>query len=119
MWALVGHADRYFASEKPCDKTLSVERKGTILYVAAEVVRQMAILVQPAMPGSAAKLLDLLAQPESARSFASLGATGRLAPGTLLPAPVGVFPRYQRAVDPDAAPAKPQKAPKPPKSKGA
>ena len=61
-WAVVGEGDRYFAAEKPFDKALSEERKGTILYVTAEVVRQIAILAQPAMPASCAKLLDLLAQ---------------------------------------------------------
>ena len=120
VWAVIGDADRYFASEKPFDKTLTTERKGTILYVAAEVVRQLAILVQPAMPGSAAKLLDLLAQPEGARTFAALGAGGRLKPGVELPPPVGVFPRYVKPVDPDAdaakKPGKPPKQPKQPKS---
>ena len=112
VWAVIADADRYFASEKPFDKALSAERKGTILYVTAEVVRQLAILVQPAMPASAAKLLDLLAQPPAVRTFASLGRAGRLAPGITLPAPVGIFPRYVKPVDPDAAPAKPAKAPK-------
>ena len=120
VWAVISDADRYFASEKPFDKNLSVERKGTILYVAAEVVRQLAILVQPAMPQSAAKLLDLLGQPAEVRTFAALGAGGRLQPGTVLPAPVGVFPRYVKPVDPDAEaakkPAKPAKKPKQPKT---
>jgi methionyl-tRNA synthetase len=105
-WAVIGDGDRYFASEKPFDKTHSLERKGTILYVTAEVVRQLAILAQPAMPQSAGKLLDLLAQPAKARAFTALGAGGRLQPGLTLPAPVGVFPRY---VEPEstAAPAEP------------
>ena len=95
VWALVSDGDRYFASEKPFDKAHTLERKGTILYVTAEIVRQMAILAQPAMPGSAGKLLTLLGQPEgAARSFAALGAGGRLQPGLTLPAPAGVFPRY-------------------------
>jgi len=101
VWAVVSEGDRYFATEKPFDKLHSLERKGTILYVTAEVVRQLAILAQPAMPDSTAKLLGLLAQPEgSARSFAALGAAGRLKAGTVLPAPVGVFPRY---VEPEPA----------------
>ncbi len=100
MWDVIGEGDRYFASEKPFDKAHSAERKGTILYVTAEVVRQLAILAQPVMPASAAKLLELLAQEEgAARSFAALGAGGRLKPGTQLPEPQGVFPRY---VDPAA-----------------
>lgn len=101
VWEVVAEGDRYFASEKPFDKSLTPERKGTILYVTAETVRQLAILVQPAMPSSASRLLDLLAQPEgAARQFAALGAAGRLKPGTQLPEPQGVFPRY---VDPEAA----------------
>ena len=115
VWAVVSDADRYFASEKPFDKSLSVERKGTILYVAAEVVRQLAILVQPAMPGSAAKLLDLLAQEPQARAFASLGPAGRLRAGTRLPPPVGVFPRYLRPDATDGGAEKPAKAAKPQK----
>ncbi|MEW5962525.1 MAG: hypothetical protein AB1749_03100 [Pseudomonadota bacterium] len=103
VWDVIAEADRYFASEKPFDKSHSLARKGTILYVTAEVVRQLAILVQPVMPASAAKLLGLLAQgadvPTSpaeaaARLFCALGPAGRLRPGTVLPPPVGVFPRY-------------------------
>jgi methionyl-tRNA synthetase len=121
VWAVIAEGDRYFASEKPFDKALTLERKGTILYVTAEVVRQLATLCQPAMPASAAKLLDLLAIPAEKRSFASLGSAGRLKPGSTLPTPAGVFPRY---VDPEAEaakamPVKPPKQPKAPKDKTA
>jgi methionyl-tRNA synthetase len=75
---------------------------GTVLYVTAEVIRQVAILVQPVMPGSASRLLDLLAVPAEARLFDCLGGAGRLAAGTALPTPVGVFPRYVEAESPDA-----------------
>ena len=117
VWGVIGDADRYFASEKPFDKAHTLERKGTILYVTAEVVRQLAILAQPAMPDATAKLLDLLGQPADARGFDRLGSAHRLAAGLTLPAPVGVFPRY---VDPEAATAepvaKPAKQPKQPKA---
>ena len=111
-WAVVSEGDRYFAGEKPFDKSLSEERRGTILYVTAEIVRQIAILAQPAMPASTGQLLDLLAIPEGARTFAALGTAGRLHGGATLPAPQGVFPRY---IDPDAEAAKSlPKAPPPP-----
>jgi methionyl-tRNA synthetase len=71
---------------------------GTVLYVTAEVIRQAAILAEPAIPVGASRLLDLLAVPEEARDFAALGT--RLTPGTVLPTPVGIFPRY---VEPEAA----------------
>jgi methionyl-tRNA synthetase len=44
------------------------------------------------MPQSMAKLLDQLAVPEAARDFAALDTA--LKPGTSLPAPQGIFPRY-------------------------
>jgi methionyl-tRNA synthetase len=102
VWNLVSNGDRYFASEKPFDKSHSAERKGTILYVTAEAVRQIALLSLPVMPTSAGKLLDLLAQPADARTFASLGAKGRLQAGAVLPAPAGVFPRYMPPEAPEA-----------------
>ena len=69
----------------------------TILYVTAEVLRQIAILVQPVMPASAGRLLDQLGVPEDARDFAKLGAAGRLTAGTELPPPQAVFPRHVEA----------------------
>ncbi len=102
VWAVVADANRYFAAEEPWAKRKTdLERMGTILYVAGEIVRQVAILAQPVTPGAAKHLLDMLAQPDEARLFTALGAASRLAPGLALPAPTGAFPRY---VDPAEAP---------------
>jgi methionyl-tRNA synthetase len=94
-WAVVADANRYFAGEAPwaLAKT-DPARQATVLYVTAEVIRNVAILAQPAMPVSAGKLLDLLAVPADARNFAALGGGKRLATGVPLPAPTPVFPRY-------------------------
>jgi methionyl-tRNA synthetase len=75
---------------------------ATILYVTAEVTRQIAILVQPVMPKSAEMLLDQLGVPAGARDFASLGPEGRLEAGTELPPPEPVFPRHVEAESPAA-----------------
>ncbi len=64
-----------------------------MLYTTLETVRIAALLSQPVMPESMATLLELLGQPADQRSFVAIGT--RLASGTALPAPVGVFPRYQ------------------------
>ncbi len=95
VWGVVAEANRYFAGEAPWTlaKTDPV-RQGTVLYVTAEVVRQVAILSAPFMPSSAAKLLDLLAVPASERQFCDLGGGRRIAAGAKLPAPSPVFPRY-------------------------
>jgi len=100
VWAVVAEANRYFAGEAPwaLAKT-DPARQKTVLYVTAEVVRQIAILTQPAMPVASGKLLDSLGIPDDARNFAELGGVKRIAPGTTLPAPVAVFPRY---VEPSA-----------------
>ncbi|MCZ7855346.1 methionine--tRNA ligase [Agrobacterium salinitolerans] len=93
--AVVSETDRYFASQEPWAlKKTDPERMGTVLYVTAEVVRQIGILLQPFMPESCEKLLDLVAAPADKRDFAALGAAGRLVPGTPLEAPKPVFPRY-------------------------
>ena len=94
VWTLLIDANGYFDKERPFDKALTAERRGTILYVTGEVVRQVAILCQPAMPESSGKLLDLLAIPAGERNFAHLGTAHRLKAGTTLPAPSGVFPRW-------------------------
>jgi methionyl-tRNA synthetase len=95
VWAVVAETNRYFAGEAPwaLAKTDPV-RQGTVLYVTAEVLRQVAILAQPFMPESAGKLLDLLAIHPGARDFAALGAGQRIPFAAHLPPPAPVFPRY-------------------------
>lgn len=100
IWAVVADANRYFAASAPWElRKTSPERFGSVLWTTAEVIRQVAVLAQPFIPDSAAKLLDLLAVPVEARSFASMGEAGRLVAGAALPAPMPVFPRY---VEPEA-----------------
>ena len=117
VWSVVADANRYFASEQPWAKAKTdPARQGTILYVTAEVIRQVSLMAQPFMPTASGKLLDLLAVPAAERDFTALESGKRLASGVQLPAPQGVFPRY---VEPETAeaekPAKPTKPPKPAK----
>jgi len=95
VWAVVADANRYFASEEPWAKAKTdPKRQGTVLYVTAEVLRQVAILAQPFVPSSAAKMLDLLAIPADERDFTQLGGGKRIKAGITLPPPKPVFPRY-------------------------
>ena len=71
-----------------------------MLYVTAEVIRQVAILAQPVMPDASAKLLDILGIATDARDFTQLGGSVRIAPGAQLPPPAPIFPRY---IEPTAA----------------
>jgi methionyl-tRNA synthetase len=116
VWAVVADANRYFAGEEPWAKRKTdPARMGTILYVTAEAVRQVAILAAPVVPAAAGKLLDGLGQEAGTRSFRALGEAGRLRAGTPIPAPTGVFPRYvESGAEPKPEAKKPKKQ-KPPR----
>jgi methionyl-tRNA synthetase len=93
LWQVVADADRYIAEQEPWAlRKTDPLRMATVLFVLAEGIRHLAILAQPVMPQAAAKLLDQLAVPPERRDFAALGEA--LEPGTALPKPEGVFPRY-------------------------
>ncbi|MGV0789062.1 methionine--tRNA ligase [Mycolicibacterium sp. XJ2] len=98
IWSVLGAANKYFSAQEPwvlrkSEAAQDQRRFGTVLYTTLEVVRIAALLTQPVMPDSSAKLLDLLGQNPDERTFAAIST--RLKPGTALPAPTGVFPRYQ------------------------
>jgi len=98
VWKVIADANRYFASEAPWGHAkTNPQRQGTILYVTAEVLRQVSILAQPFVPASAAKLLDLLGVGPEERTFSELQGGRRIKPGVILPPPVPVFPRYVEA----------------------
>jgi methionyl-tRNA synthetase len=96
IWEVVGEANRYVDHQKPWSLRKSTElqayqRMHTILYVLCEVIRHVALYVQPLMPESASKLLDQLGQEE--RTFESLRTP--LKAGTVLAEPQPLFPRVE------------------------
>jgi len=96
IWDGVALANRYFADMAPWSlRKEDPAMADGVLYWTAEAVRVLAILTRWAIPESADKLLDLLAQGPEARDFAALDKP--LVPGTSLPAPQGVFPRWVEA----------------------
>ncbi len=98
IWSVVAEANRYFASEEPWIKRKSdPARMETILYVTAEVLRNLALMAQPVIPVASEKLLDLLGVGADARTFTFVGAQNRLVSGAALPAPAPIFPRYVEA----------------------
>ncbi|MFF2344097.1 methionine--tRNA ligase [Pseudarthrobacter sp. NPDC058119] len=95
IWGVLHHTNAYFAEQAPWVlRKTDVERMNAVLYVTLEVLRIVAILAQPVMPGATAKLLDALGQPEGdARQFAATSTP--IVPGTALPAPTPVFPKFE------------------------
>ncbi len=96
IFELVSEANRYFAEQEPWSlKKTDPARMGTVLYLAAETIRQAAIALQPVIPEGSANLLDLLVVAEEKRGFDSLGSSGRLTSGQNLPKPEVIFPRLE------------------------
>ncbi len=95
IWRVVGEANRYVDAQAPWTlRKTDPARMATVLYTLAEAIRHLAIVAQPFVPGAAGKVLDQLSVPAEARDFSALGESHALSPGTALPKPEGVFPRF-------------------------
>jgi len=95
IWEVVGQANRYVDEQAPWVlREENPARMATVLYVMIETLRHLAVLTQPFMPDSSGRMLDQLGVSAAARDLASLGAGGRLAPGSPLPKPEPIFPRF-------------------------
>jgi methionyl-tRNA synthetase len=95
IWTVVRAANVYVDRQAPWVlRKTDPARMGGVLWVLAETIRRLALLTLPFMPDASGRILDQLAVPEEGRSYAAFGDAGKLRPGTALPAPSGVFPRY-------------------------
>ena len=93
VWRVIRSANAYIDHQAPWAlRKTDMDRMGVVLAVLARVIRMVATVLQPFMPGSMARMLDQLAVPDIGRTLAGLAV--EVADGTVLPAPQGVFPRY-------------------------
>ena len=98
IWSVARAANGYVDRQAPWKlRKTDPLRMNTVLYVLCETLRHLAVVMQPFTPGAAESLLDQLAAPAGERDFAHLGAAHALRPGTELPAPSGIFPRFDKA----------------------
>ena len=94
IWEVVGEANRYVDAQAPWTlRKTDTDRMQAVLYALAEAIRRIAILLQPFMPDAASAILDQLAVEADQRVLANVGGN-ELKPGTKLPKPQPVFPRY-------------------------
>ena len=97
IWRVVAEANRYVDEQAPWAlRRTDPERMNTVLYTLAETIRHLAIMAQPFVPSAAGRLLDQLAVSGGSRDFAALAAAP-LVPGSRLPKPEGIFPRFVEA----------------------
>lgn len=97
-WQVVAAANRYVDAMQPWALQKSdSQRMEAVLWVVCEVVRVVAILLQPIMPDACGRLLDQLgvAAGEGARDFKQATAEGAMAGGQGIGKPQAVFPRFE------------------------
>jgi len=101
IWSLIAAADKYLASEQPWSLSNSDadhQRRGTILWTAAEVLRVATSLAHPVLPESTAKVWALLGQAGHVGSQElDVLRWGQLKPGTPLGKSQTLFPRVEKA----------------------
>jgi methionyl-tRNA synthetase len=93
-WQVVREANSYIDRQAPWKlrKTDPV-RMGTVLWTLAETLRHLAILLQPVMPRSMARLLDQLGVDPRDRDFAALARP--LPGGHAVPTPEPLFRKVE------------------------
>ncbi|MGV9753290.1 methionine--tRNA ligase [Nocardia farcinica] len=89
--SLVSAVHMYLAEQGSAS---DLRRTDTVLYVTAEVLRVVGILLQPVVPDTARRLLAQLAISADARTIAALSTP--IEPGTELLRPARVFSRIER-----------------------
>jgi methionyl-tRNA synthetase len=101
IWSVIGATDKYLTTEQPwalTDSEADQQRRATILWTTAEVLRVVTALTHPVLPESTAKVWTLLGQSEPLGhvSLESLR-FGDLKPGTTLGKSQALFPRIDKA----------------------
>jgi methionyl-tRNA synthetase len=101
IWSLIAATDKYLTTEHPWSLSESdgdKQRRATILWTTAEVLRIVTALTYPVLPESTTKVWSLLGQLGQPGSIALDGLRwGQLAPGTPLGKSQALFPRIEKA----------------------
>ena len=93
VWKVIRAANSYIDRQAPWAlRKTDATRMEAVLRVLADVLRHVATVLQPFMPGSMARMLDQLGVPADQRDLSSLKLP--LPAGTALPTPEGIFPRH-------------------------
>ena len=106
IWRLIGDCNRYIDATQPwilgrddSGKT----RLSTVLYVLAECIRFVAVLIGPVMPSTPEKIYEQLGlADEAVMTWASLNDFGRLPAGIRVHKGDALFPRVEIAKDLEA-----------------
>jgi methionyl-tRNA synthetase len=100
IWSLISAADKYLTVEKPWslgETDGDQQRRASVLWTTAEVLRILTALTHPVLPESTAKVWALLGQSGALGALALDGLRwGQLAAGTALGKSQALFPRIEK-----------------------
>jgi methionyl-tRNA synthetase len=101
IWSVIGATDKYLTTEQPwalTDSEADQQRRATILWTTAEVLRIVTALTYPALPESTGRVWTLLGQSSQLGTVNLEGLSwGQLKPGTSLGKLQPLFPRIDKA----------------------
>lgn len=119
IWLVIGMANRYIVANQPWelakDKS-QASRLDTVLYYLLETLRLIALVLQPVMPETAAKMQTALGLHDAPYTFTDHGNWGLLEAGNSITLGPPLFPRQERGRDkkknqPEPLPKKEKQAP--------
>ena len=94
VFELISNTNKYFSDQKPWDlKKLDEARMNSVLWVTCEMLRRVAILLQPVIPFASSKLLDFLCINKDQRLIDFLSDDYALRPGKPIKDPEIIFPK--------------------------
>ena len=99
IWDLISAGNKYIDDTAPWalakDESLR-PRLGTVMYNLMEIQRLVALLIEPFMPDTAQKMVEILGIDPASQSLEEKGAWGGLRPGTRIQKATPLFPRIEQ-----------------------
>ena len=96
VFEVISLTNKYFSDQKPWElKDEDPNRMYTVLWVTMEMIRKFGILLQPIMPESCKKLLDLLCIKKDKRDLNCIGNKFSLRFGEPIKEPTIIFPKIE------------------------
>ena len=119
IWKVIGECNKYIDATQPWVLGRDPEKQGrlgNVLYLLAECIRFVAVLIGPVMPHTPARIFEQLGvSDESLKSWESLSAFGKLPAGIKVCKGDALFPRLdvKKELEALAAEKKQEKQPEP------
>jgi len=94
LWIIIRKSNAYIDEQAPWTlKKIDLDRMNTVLFVLANIIKNVSLIATNFIPNGANKILDQLAIPKNKRKYKNFDE--ELIPGSKFNKPEGVFPRLE------------------------